>query len=172
LDVRPNVPNSSFKVCGVATAIPLLRRWFLPTRESFSDGFVFTALDWVQAQVAASQTAVAMPIEASRATNGASLVTERVMPWAGSVVGMSARVSTAAGAGTCKVEVTVNGTAQTYGLLTIDAAQNARLTIDADRCRFVAGDRLGVKITTNGAWNGITSDLAATLFVLFEGVQP
>ncbi len=133
---------------------------------------MFTALDWVQAQVAASQAAVAMPIEASRAINGASLVTERVMPWAGSVVGLSARVSTAANAGTCKVEITVNGTAQTYGMLTIDTNQNARLTIDADRVRFLAGDRLGVKITTNGAWNGITSDLAVTLFVLFENVQP
>ena len=144
----------------------------MPNRHSFSDGFVFTALDWVQAQVAASQAAVAMPIEASRATNGASLVTERVMPWAGSVVALSARASTAAGAGLCKVEVTVNGTVQAYGALTIDTNQNARLTIDADRVRFVAGDRLGVKITTNGVWNGTTSDLAATAFVLFEGVQP
>lgn len=129
-------------------------------------------MDWVQAQVAASQTAVAMPIGASRATNGASLVTERVMPWAGSVVGLSARVSTAANAGTCKVEITVNGTVQIYGVLTIDTNQNARLTIDADRVRFVAGDRLGVKITTNGAWNATTSDLLTTLFMLFESVQP
>ncbi len=38
--------------------------------------------------------------------------------------------------------------------------------------RYEFGQALGVKITTNGAWDGTTSDITVNVCVLFEGVQP
>jgi hypothetical protein len=145
----------------------------MPKVLDFADGFYIECYQFGQAQVAASQTAVAIPIHGAKATDGSSLVTSFTMPWAGSIIGITADVSAASSAGTGSVAATLDGTAVTGGSLTVTALTSARTTLDGQSTgRFAAGAVLGVKITTNGSWNATTSDIAVTIYVLFEGVQP
>lgn len=126
-----------------------------------------------QAQVAASQTAVALPIHGAKVVDGTSLVVSRRIHCAGHLVSMTAVLSGAATAGTCKVEVTRNGTVVAAGLLTINTSASAqKLFSELDKVKFVSGDLVGVKITTSGAWDGTARDLIVELGILLEGWNP
>lgn len=139
----------------------------------FNDGFYIADYDFGQAQVAASQSAVALPIHASRATNGASLVTNHVMPYDGSIIGIDVEVSAASSAGTGSVSATLDGTAVTATQTAITAVTEALAKFDGQNTgRFVAGANLGIKITTDGTWNATTSDIHVRVRVLHEGVHP
>lgn len=99
-------------------------------------------------------------------TNG---VTEIEMPWAGSIVGISVVSNDARTAGTLTVDATINGTVT--GLQAVLNGDNTThhsgvQAIDTDA--FAAGDRLGVKITTDSGWLPITADVVVIVYVTFN----
>jgi len=122
---------------------------------------------FVQDGVAASQTDVQLNI--IEVTGGMALAIDGLtMPWAGSVVGISVDLSAAATAGQLTVGVTIGGTEKAATTQTITTAQAARAVFQQDAVRFVAGDKLGVEITTNAGWDATTADLAVIVYVLLN----
>lgn len=113
------------------------------------------SLSFHQLDATASQTGVAISVL------GSTVMTEFVMPRPGSIVEISIRCEAARTGGTCDVEVTKNGTA--VGLkATLDATntQSHQATQAKDTDTFVAGDRIGVKVTTSAAWAaGVTPEI-------------
>lgn len=122
-------------------------------------------LTFFQANVAASQTAVALK-------EGTNQNTAIVMPFAGEVVAVACNLSAAATAGTLTASATVGGTADadTATAITTETAKTS--VIPRGKTSFVAGDLIGVKITSSGTWDGTTADLTVTVFVALavEGV--
>lgn len=119
---------------------------------------------FVDDNVSASQTDVQLTIVGALANE------DVVMPRPGWVVGMSINLSAAATAGSLTVGVTINGSENTDTTQTITTATKAypRWTPRDVAPRFAAGDNIGVEITTNGTWNGTTSDLIVYVYVVFE----
>lgn len=123
------------------------------------------AFAFQQTDVAASQSAVAMDVL------GLAGNTEYTMPYSGSVVAVSIASNAARTGGTATVDVTINGTVT--GLQAALDGTNTQYHYasqgpDADR--FSAGDRLGVKITTDGSWAPTTADVVVVVVVEFDGV--
>ncbi len=109
---------------------------------------------FMQSDVAASQSAVAIPVL------GLAGNAEIVMAKLGSAIGISIASNAARTAGTLTVDVTVNGTA--IGLQAVLDGTNTQYhyaTQAGGLDTFVAGDRLGVKITTDGTWAPTTADI-------------
>lgn len=122
---------------------------------------------FVQDALAASQTDVQLNIQ--EVSGGMALAVQGItMPWAGSVVGISVDTSAAATAGSMTVGVTFGGTEASATTQTITTATAARAVFQADAVRFVAGDKLGVEITTSGTWDAVTADLAVIVYVLLD----
>lgn len=116
---------------------------------------------WYQDDVAASQSAVALPRGNGR--------TEVPMPSAGHVVGVVVYSNAARVAGTLTVEVTVNGTGT--GLTAVLNASNTqtKATRQAQNLdKYAEGNRIGVKITTDGSWSPITADIDVAVLVVPE----
>lgn len=117
--------------------------------------------------VAASQTDAQLTVlqVASAAENA---VTEYRAPWAGVVIGVSAVLSTAGSAGTLTVGPTVNGTEQADPTLSITTEASKSDTAVRGAAAFAAGDLIGCEITTDGSWNGTSSDLIVVVYVMYE----
>lgn len=116
--------------------------------------------NFMQANVAATQTAVAIDVL------GLAGNTEYVMAFPGSIIGISIAANAARSAGTLTVDATKNGTVT--GLQAVLDGTNTQYhyaSQDAESDVFVAGDRLGVKITTTGAWAPTTADIVVTVIV-------
>jgi hypothetical protein len=132
------------------------------------------ALTFMQDDLAASQTDVALVI--SEGNTGAAVATNAVnsivMPFAGEIVAISARLSAAATAGQLTAGATVNGSEKSATTMTITTQQSAYKRVQRDTVKFNAGDRIGAEISTNAAWNGTTADLAVTVWCLvrMEGI--
>ena len=110
--------------------------------------------------VAASLSAVALNIQ------GSSDNTEYVMPYAGSIIGISIAANAARSAGTLTVDATIDGSVT--GLQAILNASNTQYhygTQAKDSDAFTAGQRVGVKITTDASWAPTTADIVVTIFV-------
>lgn len=121
----------------------------------FKDSFGF-----MQSDVAAGQSAVAIPLL------GASNNTQIVLPYAGSVIAISVAASEARTAGTLTVEATINGTATgLQAQLNAANPQYHSATQAKDADAFVAGSRLGVKITTPADWAPTTADIVVAVVV-------
>lgn len=120
---------------------------------------------FAQANVAADQTNVQLK-DASGQVDGVT------MPFDGVIVALALDLSAAATAGNLTVGVTINGTESATTTQTVTTGTAARAVFDRDDVRFVAGDKLGVEITTSATWNGITADLAAVVFAALavEGI--
>lgn len=119
-----------------------------------------------QHSVANSQTDVQLNvIEAGNQLLG---VTGISMPFAGQIIGMSVDLSAAASAGQLTVGVTVNGTEKSITTQTFTTGTAARPVFARDAVPVVAGDLLGVEITSNAGWNGTSSDLLVIVYVLAE----
>lgn len=130
--------------------------------------------------VAASQNAVAMEVldlnfdaGTSDASFGYPSVTEYAMPCQFDIVGISVRSSAARTAGTLTVDATVNGTAT--GLQAVLNATNTQTAYSTQRRESdtgSAGDRVGVKITTDASWAPTTADIIVVVWVLcyFENI--
>lgn len=128
-----------------------------------------------QQNVADAQSAVAMNIiegEGATEANIVLSVTEYVLPWSFNIVGISLVSNEARTAGTCTVDATINGTAT--GLQAVlDATNTTRDTGTQPRetDRGVAGDRVGVKLTT-ASWTPTTAHIVVIVWVLLalEGI--
>lgn len=122
---------------------------------------------FAQDAVAASQTDVQLNI--IEVASAAALAIDGIsMPWAGSVVGISVNLSAAATAGQMTVGVTLDGTEQAATVQTITTATAATAVFNQAAVRFAAGAKLGAEITTNGAWDGTSADLAVFVYVLLD----
>jgi hypothetical protein len=109
---------------------------------------------WSQVNVAASQTDVALSAQVSGNTN-----TIR-MSNSGSVVGLVTQLTEAITAGTLTVTVTKNGSPMTLSLAhTAGTGTQATQSVGIDT--YVAGDLLGVQLTTTSGFLPITTDIEA-----------
>lgn len=120
---------------------------------------------FAQANVAADQTDVQLK-DASGQVDGVT------MPFAGQIVALALDLSAAATAGELTVGVTINGTENATTTQTVTTGTAARVLFDRDAVGFAAGDKIGVEITTNSTWDGLTADLAVNVFAALavEGI--
>lgn len=119
-----------------------------------------------QDAVAASQTNVELPIVIGEASQ--AVTTGYEMPWDGEVVGVSFTLSAAGSAGTLTVGASINGTEDADTTITITTAAAGYQRVPRGNAKFSAGDNIGAEITSDGSWNGTTSDLAVTVWVLLQ----
>lgn len=126
------------------------------------------AYTFMQDNVAASQTNVQLGVAQVDSAAG-NAVDGYTMPFAGSIVAITADLSAAATAGTLTVGPTIAGTEKTDPTLSI-TTQTTRSDKAAtrDTTRFVAGDVLGAEITSDGSWDGTTADLVVVVYVIFD----
>lgn len=117
---------------------------------------------FMQDDVAASQSAVALLIA------GATPV-EIGVPWTGSIVGISVLSDAARSAGTLTVDATVNGS--TTGLQAVLDVDNTTIHYASqakDVDTFVAGDAIGVKITTDAGWLPTSANIVVLVYISFN----
>lgn len=114
---------------------------------------------WTQQNVAASQTDVALSAQVSTNFDNIKMIRD------GSLVGLSTRLTQAITAGTLTVTVTLNG-GGTSLLLAHTAGSNpsgGQVTQRPGLATFIAGDLIGIKLTTTAGFLPITTDLGAWL---------
>jgi hypothetical protein len=134
---------------------------------STSKGQLIT-VHFAQLNVAASQTGVALAVAG---LSGGPI--GETMPFDYGLVAVAYDLSVAGTTGAFTINPTINTTAiaSTYQA-TVGTTTKGKVIIPRGLVRGVAGDVLGVKITTAGSWDGTTGDLAVTLYVLvgLEGI--
>ena len=124
-------------------------------------------LVFVQDAVAASQTDAQLNL--IEVTGGMALAVQGLsLPWAGAVVGISVDTTLAATAGSLAVGVTLDGTEQATTTQTLTTGVAASAVFPQSAVPFTAGQKLGVEITTNAAWDAVTADLAVVVYVLLD----
>jgi hypothetical protein len=121
---------------------------------------------WVQNNVAAGQAAVDLSALLSTSFDDLKMIR------AGSIVGLGTRFSQAitdATANSCIVRVAVNGVAGTLNIVHTSGSNpsGGEATQAAGIDTFVAGDRIGVEITTLGSFTPVTTDVEALLELQF-----
>ena len=129
---------------------------------------------FTQDQVAASQSSAAMEIlnmvfdaGTSDATFNYPQNTEIVIPWAFDVIGISVRSTAARTGGTLTVDATINGTKTGLtAVLNATNTQSASNTQARDVDSGSAGDRVGVKLTTDASWAPTTADIVVVVWLL------
>lgn len=101
-------------------------------------------------------------------TAPASIV-DFVVPLAGRVAGISIRSNEARTAGSLTVNPVIDGTVNTRISAVLDATntQSHSMLSFEDTGSFNANSRLGVNITTTGAWDPVTADVVAVLYYHF-----
>jgi hypothetical protein len=117
-----------------------------------------------QDAVADSQTDVQLPAVMAEAT---MVVSGYAMPFPGSVVAVTSSLSTAGSAGSLTVGASIGGTEDADTTMTITTETEKTIRVPRGQCKVVAGDVLGVEITT-ASWNGTTADLSVVVYVLFD----
>jgi len=122
-------------------------------------------LTFMQDAVAASQTDVQLPIAEVNAGAGNAIV-GYIAPFDGEIVAISWSLSAAGTAGTFTIGPTVGGTEKTSLTQTVGTAASGRGRCARDTIKFVAGDEIGAEITTNGSWDGTSSDLCVVVWAL------
>jgi len=115
--------------------------------------------------VAASQTDVQLYTTEVAAAAGIA-ITGYTMPFVGEIIAISYDLSAAAANGTLTIGPTIGGAEATDPTLSITTGVTG-----SDRTRrgvtpFAAGDIIGAEITTNGAWDGTSSDLVVVVWVI------
>lgn len=96
-----------------------------------------------------------------------------VMPADGHVIGVLWTLTAAASAGQMTLGVSIDGTedAETTETVTTQTEGYTLFNIhNGEAPHFVAGQQIGVEITTDASWNATTADLAAFLLVEFGPV--
>lgn len=95
-----------------------------------------------------------------------------VMPFAGSIVAISAGLNGALSTGTVTFRPTINGTANTSLTTAVaNGTQRSRATKPADAVNFTAGQYLGVDWTKSGTVSPTTADATIVLWVLVNEVN-
>lgn len=133
--------------------------------------YQLVGIRFMQDNLAASQTDV--QLLAAEVNSAAGNAVDGVSaPFSGMILGVSYDLSAAAANGQLTVGASINGTEDANTTQTITTSQKGYGRVKRDLVRFSAGDQIGVEITTNGAWDGLTADLVATVWCLFkmEGV--
>lgn len=126
------------------------------------------ALLFSQDAVAASQTDVQLYAIETGATSSVLAVDEYSMPFAGEIIAIAYNLSAAGTTGTFTIGATVNGTENASTTQTVGTTVRGTARFKRGTAKFVAGDRLGVEITTGGTWDGINSDLVVIVYALVE----
>ena len=122
-------------------------------------------LTFMQDAVAASQTDVQLPIAEVNAGAG-NAIAGYIAPFAGEIVGISWVLSAAGTTGTFTIGPTVGGTEKTSLTQTVGTSASGRGTCIRGTIPFAAGDEIGAEITTGGTWDGTSSDLGVSVWVL------
>jgi hypothetical protein len=146
---------------GSATVVPVITidaKGRVTALTSATITYRYIVAQWNQDNVAASQTNVALTIYGG--TTHDHINTTR----AGSVTGIVVESNTARTAGTATFEVTINGTgtgltAVLDGTNTTKKATTQAVGLDT----YVAGDAIGVRVTTDGAWSPTTADVQCSV---------
>jgi hypothetical protein len=114
---------------------------------------------WGQENVAANQAAVALSAMVSINFDDIKMIR------AGSIVGLATRFTEAITAGQATVIVTKNGVATALQVVHTNAANQTGgiATAAIAAITYVAGDLIGMTITTNGAFLPLTTDVEAWL---------
>lgn len=125
------------------------------------------ALTFAQDAVAASQTDAQLNV--MEVASAATLAVDGyVMPFAGEVIGVSFALSAAGTAGTFTIGATIDGTEDADTTLTVGTSAGTYKRVPRGSARFTAGAKIGSEITTNSSWDGTSSDLVVTVWVLLE----
>lgn len=122
-----------------------------------------------QDAVAANQTNVQLPVtigEASQAVTGYEAV------WNGDVVAVGFSLDAAGSAGTLTIGATLAGTEDADSTITVTTAADGYKRIKRGAMPVTAGQQIGAEITSDGSWNGTSSDLSVQVYVLYrlEGI--
>lgn len=127
---------------------------------------MMVALQFSHPNVAASQT----DLEIYRGSGGDTALLRTVAPFPGSVVGLAVRVENARTAGTLTVEWAKAGVGQTLAVVIDDDPTQKGYSVQLPQTEtFVAGDELGVVITTDGSWAaGATPSVDVDLLVSYN----
>lgn len=133
------------------------------------DKYQVVAYVFGQDAVAASQTDVQLNTsisEASEVNDGYTTC------WDGYIIGTAFNLSAAGTAGVFTIGATVNGTEDADTTITVGTDPHNYKRVSRGAAAFVAGDRIGCEITTNGSWDGTSADLIAVVYTLqkLEGI--
>jgi hypothetical protein len=125
-------------------------------------GFATQLNYWYQENVAANQSAVAISIVVPALTVKTELPTIR----AGSVIGIVVYSNAARADGTLTVDATIDGAVTGLtAVLNAGATQTKATTQAKGLDTFTAGQRIGVKITTDANWLPITADITVSVLI-------
>lgn len=124
------------------------------------------ALQFMQDDVAASQTDVQIGIvqEDDGASNQS--IAGVIMPLSGEIIGISWKLSAAASAGSLTIGPTIDGTEKTALTQTVTTAASGYAVVPRGTILFPAGSEIGVEITSGDTWDGTSSDLAVWVHVI------
>lgn len=150
------------------------------TVKALAENFMVKEGPWGVASLAISQAQVAMKLGVNDATTGSNQNTAIVAPYTGTIVGIAYQLNTNKTAGALSCSPTIGGTevASTHPLYRVamgNAVQVVQKLSDGSAAgsRFVVGNLLGVKVTTDGSFAPAASaDILAWLLVVYEGAQP
>jgi hypothetical protein len=90
------------------------------------------------------------------------------MPFAGEIVAISWNLSAAGTAGVFTIGPTIAGTERSGLTQTVGTAASGRATAARGSHQFAAGAEIGAEITTDGSWDGTSSDLGVVVWVLLN----
>jgi hypothetical protein len=91
-----------------------------------------------------------------------------VMPFDGEIVAISWLLSAAGTAGVFTIGPTVGGTEKTALTQTVGTAASGRAKVARGTIPVAAGNEIGAEITTDGSWDGTSSDLGVVVWVLLH----
>lgn len=139
----------------------------LSTQRLLPNPYPIVPLHFFQDNLAASQTDVQLLVQ--EVTGAAGLAVDGyAVPWAGRIIGISYDLLPAGTTGSVTIGPTINGTEQSDPTLTVTTGTNGFDLASREAAPFTAGQRIGAEITTSTTWDGSSSDLAVTVWVLFE----
>ena len=118
-----------------------------------------------QDALAANQTDVQLPRTIGEASQA---VDSSVAPWYGDIVGIGWTLSAAGSAGAATVGASVDGTENANSTLSLGTATEGYVSIPRGKIPLVPGSNIGVELTTDGSWNGTSSDLVLDVYVLYR----
>lgn len=120
------------------------------------------ALPFYEDDVAQNQTTATM----SAAGGTGTTQIEYVMPWAGSVIGISVRSNEARTAQTATLDATIDGTATGLQAVLDGTNTQSHSATQADTLdTFTVNQRIGIKLTTHATWTPETADFQAVVWV-------
>lgn len=139
----------------------------LSTQRLIGNGYPIVPLHFCQDNLAASQTNVQLNV--GEVASAATLAVDGyTMPWAGAIIGISYVLSAAGSAGAMTIGPTIDGTESADPTLAVTTAATGSDTALRSAAPFAAGAVIGAEITTDGSWNGTSSDLGVVVWVMLE----